>query len=82
MKLLKIKVNSIKENDIKDLLINYDTLVLDNGVEYTITNMESIFEYKFDILTSVERPKGIKINIITKAILEYLIENKYIKEEK
>lgn len=80
MKLLKLKVNSIKENDKKDLLINYDTLVLDNGVEYTITNMESIFCYKYNVLTPVERPQGMRINTITKAILEYLIENKYIKE--
>lgn len=81
MKLLQLHINSIMENENKDLKINYDMSIDDNQCEYYVRNMDAIFNYKMDVLESVERPCGMRIDTATKSILKYLIDNNYIDKK-
>lgn len=81
MRIIKLDMRELLKNDNGDYKMVYDTLISTNGVDYWVQTMEAYYSKYFDIIKECERPQGIRVNQMQKALLTYLIDNKYINKE-
>lgn len=82
MKIIKIDMQELYKNDNGDLKMVYDAFIHDGFNSRWVQTMRAYYLSKLDIISEVERPKGIRPQQMEKALLKYLIENEYIKGEK